>query len=122
MSPRSSLPQFAADKRYFVRPDICRAGVESSRVEDDRPLLEQAIQKARIRGGIVVAVSRDRFIRHRHFDGRNKTEMPTIAEYRQLHRMAGGVPLATLCDPDQPARSDQIKRGQAGHEGSLAAR
>ncbi len=88
-------------------------GVESSRIQDDRPLLEKAIEEARIREGIVVATSRDRFIRSRGFDRRNKTEVPTIAEYLQLERMADDVALATLCHPDQPARSDQIKRGQA---------
>jgi hypothetical protein len=94
-------------------------GVEPSRVQDDRPLLEQAIEEARKLGALLVAPSRCRFIRSRGFDGRNETEAPTIAEYKQLQRMAGDVPLATIYHPDQSARSDQIKRGQQakGHRG-----
>ena len=57
--------------------------------------------------------SRDRFIRSANFDGRNETDPPTVAEYEQLCRLAGGVPLATLQHPDGPARADQIRRGQA---------
>jgi len=88
-------------------------GVESSRIEGRRPLLERAIEEAKKRNGIVVAMHRDRFIRSSSFDGRNKTEAPTIYEYMQLKRLAGDAPLATIRPPDAPARSDQIKRGQA---------
>ena len=88
-------------------------GVESSRIQDDRHLLFLAVEEARKCGGIVVAVSRDRLIRSRSFDGSNVTEPPTISEYLQLKSLAGVVPLATIMHPDDPAaRSDQIKRGQ----------
>ena len=87
--------------------------VESSRIQDDRLLLEWAVAFARERGAILVAVHRDRFIRSSSFDGRTKTEAPTIGEYVQLKRLAGDVPLATILHPDDPAtRSKQIKRGQ----------
>jgi DNA invertase Pin-like site-specific DNA recombinase len=88
-------------------------GVESGQIQKDRPLLGQAIDEAQRKDAILVAPSRDRLIRSRSFDGSNETEAPTIAEYMQLQQMAGEVPLATLHDPDQPARSEQIKRGQA---------
>ncbi len=88
------------------------SGVESSRIQDSRPLLERAIAEARKRGAILVTMHRDRLLRSRHFDGTNETEAPTIADYVQLRRMAGDVSLASIRDPDQPARSDQVKRGQ----------
>lgn len=90
-------------------------GVESSRIQDDRLLLERALAYARERDATLVATSRDRFIRCSSF-GRGKpkeVEPPTIAEYTDLKDLAGDVPLATICHPDDPAaRSDQIRRGQ----------
>lgn len=86
--------------------------VGSSSIHAYRTELERAIEEARKRDGIVVAMHRDRLIRSGSFDGRTETEAPTIYEYMQLRRMAGDIPLATIRHPDQPARSDQIKRGQ----------
>ncbi len=88
------------------------AHVGASSINANRFDLERAIESARRRNGIVVAVHRDRFIRSSIFDGRRETELPRIAEYMRLKHMADNVPLATLYDPDQPARSNQIKRGQ----------
>ncbi len=84
-------------------------------------VLELAIEEARERGAILVAAHRDRFIRSSSFDGRTRTELPTIGEYMQLRRMAGNVPLATIHHPDEPARSNQIKRGQ-GAKGNKGER
>ena len=90
-------------------------GVESSRIHDHRILLERALAFARERNGILVALSRDRFIRCSSF-GRGvpkEVEPPRIAEYMQLRDLAGGVALATILHPDDPAvRSEQVKRGQ----------
>ena len=89
-------------------------GVESSRVQDPRLLLNEAIDEARRRGAILVAGYRDRFIRWRHeFENSTRNQLPLIGEYMGLRKMAGDVPFATIYPPDGPlARSDQIKRGQ----------
>lgn len=88
-------------------------GVERSRIQDDRLLLERAIAEAKERGAILVAVHRDRLLRNQFVDKTWKIEPPTIVEYLQLKGLAGDVPLATIQHPDDPAaRSEQIKRGQ----------
>ncbi len=89
-------------------------GVESSRIQDDRLMLERAIEEARGRGAILVAVHRDRLLRNRFVDATWRHELPVVGEYMQLRNLAHDVPLATIQHPDDPAaRSDQIKRGQA---------
>lgn len=94
-------------------------GVESSRIHAGRPLLELAIGIARECGGRVVADSRDRFIRHVDSNNRVVEQAPTHADFKLLHWFAHGIPLATIEDPDGPARSKQIIRGQTakGHTG-----
>jgi hypothetical protein len=92
------------------------SGVEHSNIRSNRLTLERAIFYARDHGAVVVAVSRDRFLRCSTFNprcGRND-DTPTYAEMRKLAQMAGGVTLATMEHPDAPAgevRSQQIKRG-----------
>ncbi len=90
------------------------SGVETSNVRGERPLLVEAIALAKSRGAILVAPSRDRFIRWGHFTRGvpDELEPPTIVEYLLLQDLAGTVPLATILPPDAPeARSTQIKRG-----------
>ncbi len=98
------------------RDIIVFEGVESSRIgseNEDRPLLEQALDEARKRGAILVAAHRDRFLRNRHLGTEWPHEQPTIRDYMDLMCLARDVPLATIQHPDHPAaKSDQIKRGQ----------
>lgn len=96
------------------RPVTMDEGVETSNIFSNRTILEQAIEEARRLGAMLVAPSRDRFIRSRSF-GRGQTakgEPPCVHEYEQLIHMAEGVLLATLLPPDEPSRSRRIKRGQ----------
>ncbi len=107
------------------RDIIVFEGVESSRLQDDRFLLERAIEEARKRGAILVAVHRDRLLRNRFVDPTWQYELPVVSEYVQLLRLARDVPLATIQHPDDPAaRSDQIKRGQRakGNRGGRPAK
>jgi DNA invertase Pin-like site-specific DNA recombinase len=101
----------AAGHRHIAVYD----GVETSRVHGNRIIFERAIDDARQHGAILVAASRDRFIRAASF-GRGqkaKCEPPSDHEYRELVRLADGVPLATIIHPDDPGvRAEQIKRGQ----------
>ncbi len=86
-------------------------GVESSHIDADRPILDQALAYARTHNAILVAPSRDRLLRHHGYDGTNQTEPPTDGEYRKLMNKAGGVPVATLLPPNTAARSKQTERG-----------
>ncbi len=87
-------------------------GVESSCIWDDRPILKDAIEHARRQRGVLVAPSRDRLLRHAEFDGTAASEMPTDAEYKELMRLADGVPLFTICHPDRESvRAGQTRRG-----------
>ena len=100
---------------FGITPIKTFSNVEGSRLRDDRPMLEAALAYARRHGAILVAPSRDRFLRGelagpgcpRHH------EFPSVAEYRWLLRLADTVPLATLLHPDLPARGQQTRRGQA---------
>lgn len=97
-----------------ITPLATFAGVESSHIQEDRPLLEAAIAHARAHGAVLVAPSRCRFIRAREYGpgATQRCEPPSVAEYRMLARMAAGVALATLLHPDAPtARPEQTARG-----------
>lgn len=90
-------------------------GVEGGRLRDDRPMLGAALAYARRHGAILVAPSRDRFIRGKLAGPacRRHHELPSVAEYRWLLRLADSVALATLIHPDADARGQQTRRGQA---------
>lgn len=99
-----------------VTPLKTLTGVETSNIFGERTILERAIAFARQNDAILVAPSRDRFLRrHGVGSGITKTnELPRAPEYERLLRMADGVRLATILDPDSyEARSEQIKRGQS---------
>lgn len=114
-----------------IEPVTVIAGVESSKIEEktkdgntvevDRQLLWEAVEAARECGGLVVATSRDRLLRSKYFDGRNSTEAPRNREYLFFLHSAGGVQFATLCRPDERARSRQVRRGQ-GSKGNRGGR
>ena len=84
----------------------------SSIFNEARFQFERAITCARENNAILVAPSRDRFLRCNSFDKTNRTELPTIMEYLTLRNITSGVKLATLIHPDEAARGLQIKRGQ----------
>jgi DNA invertase Pin-like site-specific DNA recombinase len=98
-----------------IEPIEVFKGWETSNIFEYRPILEKALGHARSNGAILVASSRDRFIRSRDF-GRGESprmEPPTAIEYEEMLRIAGAVPLASILHPDEPAvRSSQTKRGQ----------
>jgi DNA invertase Pin-like site-specific DNA recombinase len=100
---------------FGINPIAVVKGSETSNVFEYRPILERALELARVNHAILVAPSRDRLIRSRLF-GRGesmKMEPPAIVEYEELLRIAGTVPLATILHPDERAvRSSQTKRGQ----------
>jgi DNA invertase Pin-like site-specific DNA recombinase len=92
-------------------------GVETSNIYGDRLRLMWAIEEARQHGAVLVAPSRDRFIRARSFcrGQKLKAEPPNEFEYRELARMTDGVLLATIQDPDaspEEVRSQQTLGGQ----------
>jgi DNA invertase Pin-like site-specific DNA recombinase len=102
-------------RQLGVEPVATFSSWETSSVFGDRLTLERAIIAARQHSAILVAPSRDRFLRSRLF-GRGqpmKIEPPATVEYQELLRMAGGVPLATIEHPNSTAaRSNQTRRGQ----------
>jgi len=71
-------------------------------------------KKLRARGVdvLIVALSRDRLIRHDGYRFTNDTEPPTITEYKLLIERMDGIPLATILHPDESARGKQTRRGQ----------
>lgn len=92
------------------------AGVESSHIDDDRPLLRKAFRLARKYDAVVVAPERDRLIRPRCYDGTIATEEPTDEEYRRLREMAGWVCYVTILDPAKRGRGSQTTRGMKATE------
>lgn len=90
--------------------------VESSSIHARRDGLMAALEAARKAGAVLVAATRCRFIRRSSFDGTHETEPPSLGDLRLLHKLADGVTLATLADPDaSPAenRSEHTRRGKA---------
>lgn len=86
--------------------------VESYSVFDDRPILEAAVEYARLHSVTLVAPSRDRFLRHCDFRKTNESDPPMINEYRILLKMANGVVLATILHPNRNGRGNRTKEGQ----------
>lgn len=86
--------------------------VGSGKLGKHRTVLEEAIKYAKKHKAVLVASSRDRFIRGKDFDGTNQSDDPEEEEYQALTEMAGGVKLATILKPWKRGRSLQIKRGQ----------
>jgi hypothetical protein len=80
----------------------------------EEPLRVAKKLKAEGEDVLIVAMSRDRLIRHAGFDGTAATERPTSAEYKLLAARMDGIPLATIMHPDDPdTRGAQTQRGQA---------
>jgi len=81
-----------------------------------KSILYKALAHAQRIGGLVVAESPDRFLRHRDFDVNTAPDkLPSATQWDDLRMEADGVILATLTRPDLPAsevRSHQRKRGQ----------
>ena len=106
-----------------IEPINTFAGVEQADMFGPPPLLVTALACARQHGAVLVAPYRDRLIRsHLYYQDKEcrdaRYELPSAAEYRLLHRLAAGVPLATLLHPDSTgARGLQIRRGQAAKGG-----
>lgn len=71
-----------------------------------------AVDCALKENAVIVALSRDRFLRHRHSDNTNLGEQPTIGELCFFEGALRGVKAATIHDPDKSARGKQTKRGQ----------
>ncbi len=92
------------------------AGVaEPSGTQGHRSQLKLAIECARKHNAILVADTRDRFLRYRGYDGNLETDQPTDSEFKEFVSALDGVIAATFEDPDLPSaevRSKQIKRGQ----------
>jgi len=79
----------------------------SGRKLDRRLKLKKAIRHARhlIRQGKMVAIvsdCRNRFLRGTFYDRTPSTEKPLADQWRKLKKMANGVQLATLIEPDKP--------------------
>lgn len=113
---KDQVKQALAELRKLgITPIKVFSQVETSNIYGDRRTLRKAIKYARQHGAILVADSRCRLLRYRDcglLDKRKEFEQPTVAEYEELIRLAGGVTIATLLDPDKSARSRQTKRGQ----------
>lgn len=89
------------------------SGNESSRMSDNRLLLERATAIARCNNAILVAESRCRFLRSVHNDGSSQRERPTVRDMVNFRHIVNTVVAATIEHPDNSARSEQISRGQA---------
>jgi hypothetical protein len=88
-------------------------GVENgSSKEEFRSALDRAVACAKANNAVIVAPSRCRFIRDSSYNGTNASDAPTIAEYRELKRIVGQVPLVTVLHPNKHARFEQVQRGQ----------
>jgi hypothetical protein len=64
---------------------------------------------------VLLAETTDRWVRHEDYGTRNREVKPTVAQFKKLRRLAGGVTLATVLDPDatrKEVESYQKKRGQ----------
>jgi hypothetical protein len=93
-----------------VRVLAAFAGIESgkSHTEDGRPILMKAIQAARIRNAPLVVVCASRLVRNSGYDPhRNPDVMPTQDEFETILRLAEGVQICTLNDPDDDPPGDE---------------
>ncbi len=93
--------------------------VTCGRYFSHRPKLKKAIALARRHGAIVIAPTRDRFVRAIGYRGPHETDVPTRGQYEELLRLADGVPLATILPP---GNSPDIVRSVQSHYGQVAAR
>jgi hypothetical protein len=87
--------------------------VETSSIRKPRPSLTEAIRLARACNGIVVAEFRNRLLR-----GHDKG-VPTVGEFKRFKRLADGVCVATIEDPDlseSKVRAMQTKRGHRSRD------
>lgn len=85
-------------------------------LNEKREGLIEAVQKAKkFKNAVVVAISADRYLRHRHYKNTDPDILPSQEEYEQLMELVDGVPLLTYLDPDMPpaeVRGFQSKWGQ----------
>jgi DNA invertase Pin-like site-specific DNA recombinase len=87
-----------------------------------RSALRQAVALARKTGAIVVAATRDRFVRAVGYNGTHQSDRPTLRQYEELCELADGVTLATIIPPEtspEAVRSIQVNGGHqaAGNKG-----
>jgi hypothetical protein len=71
----------------------------------DRVVLVNAAKEAIIQKAVIVAPSTDRFLRNKDFNTKtNPYVLPTEAEFEELKKLTGNVPLVTLLHPDMSPR------------------
>jgi DNA invertase Pin-like site-specific DNA recombinase len=107
-----ALDKLVSPRLHVVAVVEC---VESSQMWHWRSGLEEAIERARAFDAAVAAFDRSRFLRSEYYDGTNRSDPPTVIDYRRLRRLAGDVTLATILHPDAAPgenRSAQTRRGQ----------
>ena len=99
-------------KKLNITIIACYREVGSGWVLDgDREVLVNAAKEAKKEKAVIVAPSADRFLRNKNFNTKtNPDVLPTEAEFEELKKLTGNVPLVTLLHPDRPPR--KVRRYQ----------
>src|SRR5262249_35773686 len=85
--------------------------------KEDRDILILAAREANRRGIPLVALTTNRFLRHRDFHTINNPHvLPTDEDYRQLRRCTEGAMLATISNPDGTNREQAKVLSNVGQE------
>lgn len=113
-SIKKIVQEMPFDHTLRIKPfrEVCNGSIVRA---GERQQLRKAITFARKHNAVIVALSRDRLLRHDEHKRTFDTESPTKEEYDQLLDLAGDVPLLTISDPNascSDVRSSQIRRGQ----------
>ena len=84
--------------QFGVKVIAVFSGVESGKIGKPRPILKRAIAYARKYGVVLIALSRDRFLRPQSFNGKWEFDPPDQDDYEALVQIADGGSLANdLC-------------------------